>query len=401
MRVAERFSQHLGADLAFVHKRRPRGTHNQVEALDVVGEVEGRHCVLIDDMIDTAGTICAAAELLAERGAADISAMATHPVLSDPATTRLEKSPLSRVVVTDTLPISREAHREAGRPLGGQAHRRRHRRRVRGHLGVGDLRGRQPDLTCGGGLPSPAPGLLCWVARSSHPGGSSPMAESHPGGRGRPSVGLQLGAPVRHDGRIPAVVYGPGVDPIPVSVAARDLRAALSTDAGLDAVLSLQVEGKKFLTMARELQRHPVRGSVTHVDFQVVDPNREVTAEVTITLTGEALELHRADGVLEQQMFSLTIKSRPADIPAHLEVDISDLVIGSAVRVSDIALPANVMTEVDPESIVAAGQAPRVQAVEGEGVEGEGVEGEAAEGESRCDSRRASADAGGESGGES
>ena len=108
VRVAERFSQHLGADLAFVHKRRPRGTHNHVEALDVVGDVEGRHCVLIDDMIDTAGTICAAAELLSERGAADISAMATHAVLSDPAVQRLEKSPLSRVVVTNTLPIPDE-----------------------------------------------------------------------------------------------------------------------------------------------------------------------------------------------------------------------------------------------------------------------------------------------------
>ena len=108
VRVAERFSQHLHADLAFVHKRRPRGTHNQVEALDVVGEVEGRHCVLIDDMIDTAGTICAAAELLAERGAAHISAMATHGVLSDPALQRLEKSPIERVVVTNTLPIAEE-----------------------------------------------------------------------------------------------------------------------------------------------------------------------------------------------------------------------------------------------------------------------------------------------------
>ena len=104
VKVAERFSQHMNSDLAFVHKRRPRGTHNQVEALDVVGEVEGRHCVLIDD----AGTICAAAELLAERGASDIWAMATHPVLSDPALERLEKSPLSRVVVTDTLPIAPE-----------------------------------------------------------------------------------------------------------------------------------------------------------------------------------------------------------------------------------------------------------------------------------------------------
>jgi ribose-phosphate pyrophosphokinase len=105
VRVAERFSQHLGADLAFVHKRRPRGTANQVEALDVVGEVEDRHCVLIDDMIDTAGTICAAAELLAERGASHISAMATHGVLSDPALQRLEKSPIERVVVTNTLPV--------------------------------------------------------------------------------------------------------------------------------------------------------------------------------------------------------------------------------------------------------------------------------------------------------
>ena len=148
------------------------------------------------------------------------------------------------------------------------------------------------------------------------------------------------------------------------------------------------------------LQRHPVRGSVTHVDFQVVDPDREVTAEVTITLTGEALELHRADGVLEQQMFALTIKSRPADIPAHLEVDISDLVIGSAVRVSDIVLPPNVVTEVDPESIVAAGQPPRVQALEEGAAEGEAAEGEAAEGAVAA-TGEGSAEGGGESGAES
>jgi ribose-phosphate pyrophosphokinase len=105
VRVAERFSQHLGADLAFVHKRRPRDVSNFVEALDVVGEVRGRRCVLVDDMIDTASTICAAAELLAESGASDVWAMATHGVLSDPALERLEKSRLSRVVVTNTLPI--------------------------------------------------------------------------------------------------------------------------------------------------------------------------------------------------------------------------------------------------------------------------------------------------------
>ncbi len=108
VKVASRYSQHLNADLAFVHKRRPKGSANVVEALDVVGEVEGRRCVLIDDMIDTAGTICAAAELLFSKGASDVWAMATHPLLSGPAVDRLKASAISRVVVTNTLPVSED-----------------------------------------------------------------------------------------------------------------------------------------------------------------------------------------------------------------------------------------------------------------------------------------------------
>src|SRR5580692_11510182 len=82
VKVAERFSQQLGTDLAFVHKRRPPGHRNEVEAREVIGNVAGKCCVVIDDMIDTAGTICAAAERLVEAGAIDVWAMATHPVLS-------------------------------------------------------------------------------------------------------------------------------------------------------------------------------------------------------------------------------------------------------------------------------------------------------------------------------
>ncbi len=108
VKVAERFSQHLTADLAVVHKRRLRGVANQVEALHVVGDVEGRQCVLIDDMIDTAGTIVAAADLLVERGAAEVWCMATHAVLSDPAVDRLKNSSLTKVVVTDTLPVPQD-----------------------------------------------------------------------------------------------------------------------------------------------------------------------------------------------------------------------------------------------------------------------------------------------------
>ncbi len=108
VKVAERYAQQLHADLAIVHKRRLKGAKNAVEAKDVVGEVEGRHCVLIDDMIDTAGTICSAAELLMERGARAVSAAATHGVFSGPAIERLRASVFDKVVVTDTLPMPEE-----------------------------------------------------------------------------------------------------------------------------------------------------------------------------------------------------------------------------------------------------------------------------------------------------
>lgn len=110
VKVAERFSQRLDADIAFAHKRRPRGTQNMVETDEIIGEVDGRHCIIMDDMIDTAGTVCAAADLLMRRGATDVWIMATHGVLSDPAVERLEKSPASRVVITNTLPLPDDKH---------------------------------------------------------------------------------------------------------------------------------------------------------------------------------------------------------------------------------------------------------------------------------------------------
>jgi ribose-phosphate pyrophosphokinase len=109
-KVAEQAARHLSGDVdvASVYKRRPKDAVNQVQALDVMGEVSGRMCVLIDDMIDTAGTICAAAELLIAKGATEVWAMATHAVLSDTAVDRLKNSRISRVVVTDTLPLPPE-----------------------------------------------------------------------------------------------------------------------------------------------------------------------------------------------------------------------------------------------------------------------------------------------------
>jgi len=112
-KLAYRYAGLLGehgidADLAFIDKRRPKGTHNVAEAVEVVGDVAGRVCVLVDDMIDTAGTIASAAELLSARGAADVMVAATHGVLAGPAVDRLKNAPISSVVVSNTLPIPSE-----------------------------------------------------------------------------------------------------------------------------------------------------------------------------------------------------------------------------------------------------------------------------------------------------
>jgi ribose-phosphate pyrophosphokinase len=108
IRTAERLREYLHADLAFLYKRRSRTEANKIEEMAVVGEVDGRPCVLVDDMIDTAGTVAKGAIALAQQGAGPIYAAATHPVLSGKAVQNLEESPIAEVVVTNTMPIPEE-----------------------------------------------------------------------------------------------------------------------------------------------------------------------------------------------------------------------------------------------------------------------------------------------------
>lgn len=164
---------------------------------------------------------------------------------------------------------------------------------------------------------------------------------------------------LRTVGKVPGVLYGHGVEPLSLAVGSRELRAALTSDAGLNALISLDVGGERHLAMARQLQRHPVRRSLDHVDFVIVRRDEIVSAEVNIHLVGEALEVEHADGLVEQQMFSVVVHATPGNIPNAIEVDISSLAIGDAIRVSDLKLPSGVTTEVDPEDTVVAGQASR------------------------------------------
>ena len=108
IKLAERYADHLGADLSSVYKRRVKGAVNAVEALGLMGDVKGKCCVLIDEMIDTGGTICAAADLLKQSGATRIYCVASHGVLSGPAVDRLKNSVIDTLVITDTLPVPSE-----------------------------------------------------------------------------------------------------------------------------------------------------------------------------------------------------------------------------------------------------------------------------------------------------
>jgi ribose-phosphate pyrophosphokinase len=108
VRVAERWTDRLGCPLAIIHKRRDPDVANEAKVFEVVGEVAGRTCVIVDDMIDTASTITKAADALYENGAREVLAVATHGVLSGPAIDRLKNARISQVVVTDTLPIPPE-----------------------------------------------------------------------------------------------------------------------------------------------------------------------------------------------------------------------------------------------------------------------------------------------------
>ncbi len=105
VKLASRYARKLDAEVAFVHKRRSVDKANEVAALQVVGEVEDRHVIMIDDMIDTAGTMASAADLLREGGALSVRAMATHGVFSSPAIDRLKNAPIDEVVTTNTLPV--------------------------------------------------------------------------------------------------------------------------------------------------------------------------------------------------------------------------------------------------------------------------------------------------------
>jgi large subunit ribosomal protein L25 len=140
---------------------------------------------------------------------------------------------------------------------------------------------------------------------------------------------------LRRQGLVPAVIYGKDLEPIPVAVNGHDLYVALHTDAGINALINLEADGDKHLTMARELQRHPVRGEITHVDFVTISLTEKTRVEVSIELTGES-EGVKEGGIIETIRSSIEVEALPTDIPQSIIVNITELGVGDTLRIADL-----------------------------------------------------------------
>ena len=160
---------------------------------------------------------------------------------------------------------------------------------------------------------------------------------------------------MRREGNVPATLYGLGKDAETIAVAWRELRRVLTTDAGVNAFIHLEVDGRRQATLVKEIQRHPVRRDVIHIDFLRVDPKVTLDVEVAIELTGEAEGVTRAGGIVQQLLHALIVSTRPDNIPNSLELDVSELTLNGDLRVRDLILPAGVTTDVDPDEVVAQG----------------------------------------------
>lgn len=199
----------------------------------------------------------------------------------------------------------------------------------------------------------------------------------------REGVGKGAARRSRAEGKVPGVVYGHGMEPVPIEVDRREFLTALNTDAGLNVLLDLDVDGSATLALTKDLQRDPVRGTVLHADFITVNRTEKVEVEVPLHLVGEAVGA-KEGGVLQHPLSTIALRVTVTDVPESIDADVSGLKVGDTLRVFDLDIPEKFEVVTDSETVVASVSAPiseeELEAMEAEaGIEAEEpeVEGEA------------------------
>jgi large subunit ribosomal protein L25 len=192
----------------------------------------------------------------------------------------------------------------------------------------------------------------------------------------RDSKGKGSARTLRSQGQIPAVIYGHGRDPQSLALNARDLDKLLSHIQAESTVIEVTVGGHTAKTLIREIQRHPIKRQILHVDFQALVAGEKVIVSIPIVLLGTAEGVRLEGGVLDQTLREIEIEVDPSNIPDHIEYDVTNMVIGDSVHISDLKVPEGVEVQDDPETSVAVLAAPRA-VIEETPVVAEAVEGEA------------------------
>jgi large subunit ribosomal protein L25 len=189
---------------------------------------------------------------------------------------------------------------------------------------------------------------------------------------------------LRRTGQVPAVVYGKDIEPKVIAVDRRELYGVLHTEAGLNALINLEVDGgKEELTMAKVVERHPVRGEIIHVDFVTISLTEKTRADVVLDLQGDPVGV-REGGIVETINNTVLVEALPRDIPTSIVIDVSEMDVGDTLRISDLPVIEGVeyLDDVDEPLITvvlpAAEVAAEEELLEGEELE-EGEEGEEGE----------------------
>jgi large subunit ribosomal protein L25 len=210
---------------------------------------------------------------------------------------------------------------------------------------------------------------------------------------------------IRAAGRVPGIVYGHGMEPLAIALDRREFVTALQTEAGMNVLLDIEVDGDTTLALMKDLHRDPVRGTLLHADFIKVDRDEEVEVEVPVHLVGEAAGV-KEGGAMEHPLNSLHVRCKAIEVPQGIDADVSALNIGDSLRVSDLATGRTFEILNDPDSVVAVVAAPvseeeleAMEAAAGVGVEPEAEEAaaeaaESAEGEEGAPAAEGDASAG-------
>jgi large subunit ribosomal protein L25 len=185
------------------------------------------------------------------------------------------------------------------------------------------------------------------------------MASAQLNAAARTDTGKGAARSLRRAGRVPAVIYGHAREPQPLTIDTRELDRLLEHISAENTVVELQLGGRSSRTLIREIQRHPLRRHILHVDFQELVAGETVTVRIPIVLIGSPAGVRNDGGVLDQTLRELEIEVDPANMPSQFEYDVTNMVIGDSVHVRDLALPPGVEALMDVDTTVCVCSAPR------------------------------------------